>query len=43
MMQPDDALADNEVGEAKDPAAVAKEDDVMGYFKSLVADKTPGT
>ena len=42
MMQPDDALTDNEVGRADDPNAVAKEDDVMGYFKSLVADKTPG-
>ena len=42
MMQPDDAIADNEVGPTPDPATM-KDDDVMGYFKSLVADKTPGT
>jgi hypothetical protein len=42
MMQPDDSVDDNDVGPTPDPAT-AKDDDVMGYFKSLVADKTPGT
>ncbi len=41
MMQPDDAVTDNDVGPTPDPATA--DDDVMGYFKSLVADKTPGT
>ena len=38
MLHDGDSLEDNVVGSAPDPAE-AKEDDVMGYFKSLVADK----
>ena len=36
------AVEDDVVGSTPDPD-LAKDDDVMGYFKSLVADKTPGT
>jgi hypothetical protein len=37
-----DSKEDNEIGNAPHESE-AKDDDVMGYFKSLVADKTPGT
>ena len=35
-----DTKTDNEIGTAPEPK---EDDDVMGYFKNLVADKTPGT
>ena len=38
MLHPGDSLEDNVVGSAPNPEE-AKDDDVMGYFKSLVADK----
>ena len=42
MLHEGDAKDDNVIGETPD-LTKADDDDVMGYFKSLVADKTPGT